>query len=176
MDEDFAEEGKRLPCVIYCPKYDQKLREEYEVVAEDGFFIVYTTKIGQREAREEVGRFGSYSDARDAMFVKFFKDFDRPSKSAIEAGWSPNQSVWDRTRKGMEVKHSISIIEGTKEVKVTEITPKKMKIEITKPTAPTIISVHNIYPSYLKSVRQKHEKAVRRMARMKRIGFRRRKR
>jgi len=157
-------------------KYDEKLREEFSVTYEDGVFVVTTTKIGQREAREEVGRFGSYSDARDAMFVKFFKDFDRPSKSAIEAGWSPNQSVWDRTRKGMEVKHSISIIEGTKEVKVTEITPKKMKIEITKPTAPTIISVHNIYPSYLKNVRQKHEKAVRRMARMKRIGFRRRKR
>ena len=138
---------------------------------EDGAFVVYTTKIGKREAREEVGRYLTYSDARDAMFDKFFKDFDRPSPNAIASGWSPRESVWDRTRKGREVKDSVSMIEGTKEVEVQKVTDKEMIIKIKK-APPTIISVHSIYPQYLQGLRRRHDMAVKKMARKKRLGFR----
>jgi hypothetical protein len=133
--------------------------------------VVYTTKIGKRETREEVGRFLTYSDARDAMFDKFYKDFDRPSKNAINAGWSPDEPIWNRTRKGRQCKDSISIVEGTKEIEVERVTPEEMVIKIKK-APPTIISVHSIYPTYLKGVRKRHELAVKRMAQKKRMGFR----
>ena len=154
-------------------KYDEKLREEFSVEfnPETGEFIVYTTKIGKRERREEVGRYLTYSDVRDALFDKFYKDFDRPSPNAIAFGWNPNETVWNRTRAGREVKDSVSLIEGTKEIEVERITPKEITIKIKK-APPTIISVHSIYPQYLAGLKKRHEFAVKRMSRMKRKGFR----
>lgn len=90
-EEEGIKAVKRIPCVVYAPKYDEKLREEYEVeITDRGTFRVYTTKIGQKNVFDYVGEFSSYSDVRDALFGKFFMDFNRPSEYAIRhAGRSP---------------------------------------------------------------------------------------
>jgi hypothetical protein len=109
------------------------------------------------------------------MFDKFYKDFDRPSQNAINAGWSPNERIWNKTRAGRETLQSISIVEGTKEIEVTEVTPKTVTIKIKK-APPTIISVHSIYPEYLANVKRRHAQAIKRLSRKKRMGFRKPKR
>jgi hypothetical protein len=106
------------------------------------------------------------------MFDKFFKDFDRPSQNAIQSGWSPNTPIWDKTKKGLEVKKSISIIEGTKEISIERVTPKEVTIKIRRPAPPTMITVREIYPAYFKGLRSRHKGAIARMARKKRVGFR----
>jgi len=105
------------------------------------------------------------------MFTKFFNDFDRPSKKAISAGWSPYSKIWNRTRKGRETTQSISIVEGSKSIAVERVTPREITLKIRK-APPTIITVHSIYPSYREKIKKAHYKAIAKMARMKRKGFR----
>src|SRR3990170_5800915 len=74
---------KSIPCVVYAPKYDEKLREEFEVeVTDEGTYRITTTRIGKRGVSDFVAEVDSYDQARDVMFEKFNQSFNRPSELA----------------------------------------------------------------------------------------------
>ncbi len=169
--EEVAE--RSIPCVVYAPKYDEKLREEYDVeITDEGKFRVTTTRIGQRSVIDFVGEFDSYDEAREVMFGKFNQDFNRPSEYSIKfAGRSPAERVWDYTDKGRQVKSSISMTEGTKSIQVVEVRPRVVTVKIRK-APPFILTVRDIHPRYFEKVRERHEVRLTRLRRMGRKSFR----
>ena len=169
------EVSKTLPVVIYAPKYDTRLREEYDVeVTKDGKFRVTTTRVSQRNVIDFVGEFENYEEAREIMFAKFNQDFNRPSEFAIRhGGRSPAERVWDYTEGGRKVKASISIVEGSKSVQVVEYKPRVVTLKIRK-QAPLVVSVRSLYPKYFEKSREKHDVRLTRLRRMRRKSFRRR--
>lgn len=175
-DESGIKAVKRIPCVVYAPKYDSKLREEYEVeVTPEGKFRVFATKVSKRNVHEFVGEYKSYRDARDSMFTKFFDDFNRPSEYSIRyGGHSPLEKIWDYSPKGRECKASISIVEGSKEVKVVKYTPKLVTVQVAQPP-PFIMTVTTIYPKYFEKARERHYRGLERMRGLRRKGGIRRK-
>jgi hypothetical protein len=153
------------------PKYDEKLRVEYEVeITSRNTFRLYATKVSKRNVHEYLGEFKSYKEAREFMFTKFYNDFNRPSEYSIRyAGASPLQKIWDYTKDGRQVKNSISIVEGSKTVRVVEYKPKVITLKIRK-EAPLAITVSSLYPKYFEKKRERHERRLQRLRRMKRRG------
>lgn len=162
---------KRIPCVVYAPKYDSQLREEYEVeITSENTFRLYATKIAKRDVRDFVGEFRTYEEVRDTMFGKFFKDFNRPSEYAIHyGGRSPMETLWDYTEKGRQVKGSISIVEGSKTITVVEAKPRVITVKIKK-APPFILTISGLYPKYFEKSRERHERRLARLRRAKRGG------
>ena len=95
-------------------KYDDEVREEFAVtINEEGKFDVEITRVARKSVTGTLGTFDTYEEARDAMFNKFFDDFNRPSENAINyGGRSPLENVWDYTEDGRKAKASTSMVEG----------------------------------------------------------------
>jgi len=164
---------RTLPCVVYAPKYDTRLREEYDVeITDDGKYRVTTTRVGERSVSDFVGEFDSYEEARETMFAKFEQDFNRPSEMSIQqAGRSPTERVWDYTTGGRQVKASISIVEGSKTIQVVEVKPRVVTLKIRK-APPFVLTVKDIHPKYFDKLRVRHEKRLARLRRLRRKSFR----
>jgi len=157
---------KRIPVVVYAPKYDEELRKEYEIeITDEGKFRINTTRVGQRIITDYVDEVDSYEEAREICFEKFFRDFNRLSEMAIATGISPLERVWDYSKEEREVKASISMVEGTKEIQVVEYTPTFVTIKIME-NPPFILTLRELHSNYFEMIRKKHEK---RLTRLKRI-------
>ncbi len=108
------------PMVVYVPKYDSKLREEFEVKQVDGKYHVYITRIGKKPVRIFLGVFDDMALVREAVLEQFDEDFNRDPKG--------RRHVWERTPAGRDALYSVSLHEGSKMITVTPRT-----VEIKKP-------------------------------------------
>lgn len=155
---------KKIPVVVYAPKYDNELREEYDVeILPNGKFRVTTTRVARKNVTDEVGVYDSYDEAREVMFDKFNQDFNRPSENAIKsAGRSPAERVWDSTSGGRDVKASISMTEGSRDFQVVGYGPKTVTIKI-KREGPFILSVKDIHPKFFSNLGKMHSKRIGRL-------------
>jgi hypothetical protein len=152
-------------------KYDEKLREEFEILQNpDGSFSVEVTRVGKKTVVDDMGNFRTYEEAKEAMFEKFNQDFNRPSEMAIRAkGYSPLERVWDATDAGRQVKHSISIIEGETAFTAEQTRPKEQVIKI-RTDVPVMITVRELYPRYFNGIVERHRRRISRMRGTRRMG------
>lgn len=107
------------------PKYDNKLREEFDVTYRDGQYHVYIVRRGVHATKIYVGAFSNLDDVRVTCLEQFERDFNRDPKGV--------RNVWQRTQKGREALETVSLHEGSQLISVRGKTleigrPKQVQI------------------------------------------------
>jgi hypothetical protein len=146
------------PIVVYVPKYDSKLREEFEVkMTKDGKYELWLVQIGRRRTRQLIAVFSNLDQVRQAVISQFYRDFNRDPKG--------RKNVWQRTIKGRAVVNRVSVHEGSKLVAPSATTMRTIDIERPDniPTGGVHTKAMRFSPSLLKKLSLVKEERTRKV-------------
>jgi hypothetical protein len=136
------------PIVVYVPKYDSKLREEFEVkMTDDGKYELWVVQIGRgRQTRQLIGIYSDLDQVRKEAIAQFYHDFNRDTKG------HPN--VWQHSGRGRTVINSVSLHEGSKLTAPSATTRRTIEMERPQniPTGGVHTIATRVSPAFLKKM------------------------